>query len=92
MGRGHQSRRSSSPWRRLTDCLGDLEELLLLTTILLKHLIKINILSVTALNLGSLSLGLLFSLAGLLGRLLSLIEGVNISASNDGGAIIWMEG
>lgn len=92
MGRGHQSRRSSSPWRRLTDSLCDLEELLLLATILLEHLIKINILGVTALDLGSLGLGLLFSLAGLLGRLLSLIEEVNISASNDGGAIFGWRG
>jgi hypothetical protein len=44
-----------------------------LPSVLLKHLIKIYILSIASFDLGSLVFGLLLSLIGLLGRLLGLI-------------------
>lgn len=50
----------------------DLEELLLLATVLFKDGIKIDVFGVTALNLGSFCLGLFLPFAGLFGCLFSL--------------------
>ena len=70
--RGHESRSAPRSWRAFAHDFSHLKELLLLATILLEDLVQINIFGVASLDLGSLGFGLLFALAGLLGRLLGL--------------------
>lgn len=91
MWRSHESRSTPGSWRGLAHNLSDLEKLLLLATILLENLVKIDIFGVTAFDLGSFGLCLLLAFAGLLGCFLGL-RTTSVDEVFDGGVFLVGEG